>query len=677
MKQSFLSTIIIFLKSEHSVDALRNTLAVVLPIVVFFYLGWPTMAIGAGIGALMICMTDLPGNRAEKFSAAWISVLLFALIAFTTAWSTNFPLVMISLVVWLTFMLTMLGVLGQRMAAVGLMGIILATFTIGLKPKDALLYGYYIFLGGVWYHAISLLQIYLFPYRSLQRAIAQTAQETAALLKLRAKGYDPRFNLSGFNESNIRLHLKLANRHELIRQLLLSDRMAMSHTNLKGRLYLEKAISLIDLYEQVSAVHYDYPYLRQLFKDTALLPLLQQSITLLAEQLLGKAAALGQQEQTKAELLKRSESLNPAQATVLRQILLNIAEIQALIHVIRDPVVSPHMDESALRYRDFLSTSAAPVQALKSHFSMASPIFRFALRLAVLCLVALIAITWLSNEHYSYWLLLTMVIVSRPHFGQTIKRNGERLGGTLCGLLLGWAITQTTAIPWQLGLSVFTLYGFFAFNRIAYSVSVVCITVAVMLCLNVYDGNLLQIITDRFIYTIAGVLLCLGATFLFPIWNAPRLNDLIKQVMQANAKYFNAAIKLMPNNTVSIHQTRLARKQSHQQLAALSEAIQAAQKEPFCKRLNWALIKRLQLLNYQFNVLTATFAALKKQGHPFLTTQEIELITANLAQWNAQGTSINLHSQLVPPPREDRPMDLIEVSSGLSSLLGNTQLANH
>ena len=656
--------------SEHTVDALRNTLSVIIPIIVFYKIGWPTTGIGVGIGALMICMTDLPGNRSDKFKAAWISVLVFTIVAMLTAWSTISPLLMIVIVVLITFLLTMSAVMGQRMAGIGLMGIILATFTIGLKPKDPLLYGNYIFWGGVWYYLISLVQISVFPYRSLRRAIVQTERETAALLRLRAQGYNPEVSLSGFNQRNMRLHLKLASNHELIRQLLLSDRKAVQQPNAKGAMFLEKSINLIDLYEQVSAVHYDYPYLRKQFENTGALPLIQQSIELLAKLLVkpNHQFCITQFEDLHIALIQKAEILEESKKILLRQILANIDEIYALIISNHQAQVGSQLDENTERYRDFLTLTPVQAKAVKNHFSLGSPIFRFSLRLSALCLVAMLLITWLTEEHYSYWLLLTMVIVSRPSYGQTMKRNAERVGGTAIGLLIGWSLSQFSDIPVQLSVSVLGLFGFFAFNRVAYSISAVCITVAVILCLNVYDGNLWKLVSDRAIFTIIGVLLCLGATFVFPIWNAPRLSHLMAEVVKANLLYFKAVTNLKPHDLDAIHQTRLARKLSHQQLSALSEAIKAAQKEPLKKQLNWSLIKRVQLFNYQFNVLTATFASLQKQGRSFLSKADIKAIEINLQQSLTNINLLDLKQPIDLPTWGEQPLHLLEVSNYLASI---------
>ncbi len=669
--KSLVPVILNTLKSEDTVDALRNTLAVVLPIVFFFYLGWPTTGIGIGVGAMVICMTDLPGNRTDKLNTAWISILLFTFVAVVTTWSTFSPLVMIAVLVVQIFTLAMFGAMGNRMGTIGLMSIALATFTIGLKPKDAVLYATYVFVGGVWYYTISLLQIYIFPYRSIRRAIATTQQRTAELMLLRAQGYDPTISLTGFNDKNIRLHLKLASQHELLRQLLLSDRRIMSPQNSTGNVYLTKALGLIDLYEQVSAVHYDYRYLRKVLAQTEALPIIQQIIDLLAKQL---AATPDLDFNNKFEALQTTlQGYIDYQATtenkMLQQILRNLVQIRSLIlKIILNDVVEISV-ENTDRYQQFLTAPSIATNTVSKHFTLQSPIFRFAMRLTILSFVALIIIASLAKEHYSYWLLLTMIVVSRPSYGITVRRNVERLVGSAVGIALGWLIATYLSTSAQLVISAIFLFGFFAFNRAIYSLSVVFITTAVIICLHVYEAELLHLISDRAFFTIIGVILCLGATFLFPIWNAPRLSNLVAEVIQANVTYFKAVVSLKPHDLDSIHKTRLARKYSHQQLAALSESIQAAQNEPFGKTFNWPLINRVQLLNYQFNSLTATFAGTQKNGVSYLTETDITLITENLKDAQSLGGKLNLHHTSQVQPNGNEQMSLLAVSANLSTLV--------
>ena len=139
--------------------------------------------------------------------------------------------------------------------------------------------------------------------------------------------------------------------------------------------------------------------------------------------------------------------------------------------------------------------------------------------------------------------------------------------------------------------------------------------------------------------------------------------------MQANVAYFKAVVNLKPHDIESIHKTRLARKYSHQQLAALSEAIQAAQIEPFGKTFNWPLINRVQLLSYQLNVLTATFAGTQKNGVSHLTENDITLVTEKLKEAQSFGGKLNLHHTAPVQPNGYEQMSLLAVSANLSTLV--------
>lgn len=658
------------INSEDTADALRNTLAVVLPMLLFFYLDWPTTGIGIGVGTMIICMTDLPGNRRDKVNTAWLSILLFTAVAIITAWSTQHRPLMVVLMVVLTFILSMFGVLGNRMFVTGSLAIAVGTFTIGLKPENSLLYGSYIFYGGVWYYAISLLQIHLFPYRSLRRAIIETQRSTASLLELRASGYNPAQSLIGFNDKNIRLHLKLAQQHELLRQLLLTDRQTMRPENKKGNAFVAKGLNLIDLYEQVSAVHYDYPHIRKVLATTNALPLIEEIGQLFASELRISSNLSGQFIKLLAKLQDHISTATPEQRQVLQHIQINLVEIHDLIVALQQGAISNTIDDPK-RYQEFLTSPQDSVKRIKHHFSLQSPVFRFALRLTLLSFAALILITYFAKEHYSYWILLTMIVVSRPSFGLTLKRNKQRLIGSVIGIALGWAVANLTTVPTQLIASAVFLFGFFAFNRLQYTWSVICITVAVILCLNLYEGQLWNLITGRMLFTVLGVLLCLGAAFLFPIWNAPRLSTLIKDVANANFSYFKAVNHIKPHDLHSIHQARLARKHSHQQLAFLSEAITAAAQEPFAKKVNWPLVKRLQLYHYKTNVLIASFGGMKKSGTANFTIQQISKFDQNFNEIISAADQLNLNATVALPVKADQPMTLMEVSGHLAELIKN------
>ncbi|WP_177217115.1 FUSC family protein [Pedobacter insulae] len=639
------------LGGEELSDALRNTMAIIMPLLVFFYLGMPQLAIGIATGTLLIANADLPGNRSDKLQGAWLAILLFPTVAIVTVLCLS-QIILLS--VWiglLTFSLMMTSVFGQRIGAIGLLSVILATFTIGLHPASALNYGFYIFLGVIWYHLVSLTQIMLLPYRSLTRALRKCTKQTAALMELRASGYDPTAPLSGFNERNIRLHLKVNASHELIRRLLLSDNLAMREESIKGKKMLAKSMALIDLYEQASAVHHDYPYLRATLAGSNALELIGDSIICLAKQLdkgvtenkellddkIAKLVRLSQGSDEKSELIGKL-------LANLRQTRLLVEKVNGQKHTVGDP--------SILRFQEFISEEGFNWELLLKELNIDSPIFRFALRLAILLAFSIVILFVFPGDRYGYWLPLTLIVVSRPSYGPTKKRNIERIVGTLIGLVVGWGVlVMTDSNTFQLLFAAAFLYSFFVFFNSRYWLSAMGITAAVVLSLAVYHGHPLNILSDRLLFTLMGCTMGVFATFLFPIWQSGRLKDLFVKVLIANRDYlYQVSIADEENG---MHQVRLARKRAYQTLSVLSEAMLLSATEPKWKRVELGAARQIQLLCFQCNGLIAAMSSGKdNRSAPYdqhlldgMDQCIAQCIKSDLPNWKAVGYATTASEQ--------------------------------
>lgn len=613
------------LRSQHVADALRNTVTIVIPFAVFFALGHPAAAIAMGTGTLLISPTDLPGNRSDKFTSAWVALVVFMLTSIIMSFALSYFLLLALCICSLTFAFSIMGVFGPRMASIGVMGTILATFTIGLRPADPWHYAFYITLGGIWYFLVSTIQVWIFPYYPLQRSILKCKKYTAELMRLRARGYDATASLSGFNTENIRLHVKLTNEHELIRRLLLGDRWAEKNRDTKSRQLLHQSLVLIDLYEKVSAIHYDYTQLRELLRDGGALPKINGAINRLATIVAGKSTDFLSVNRYVSEL----ESLVGVndQGQLLSKLIANLKEAVSLIESLDRPALQG--EELLLgTFRSFLPTSSFSVQTLKSHLHLKSPVFRFALRISLLVLTAIVLIHLLPKEGYGYWLPLTLIIVSRPSYGMTRKRNWERFFGTLIGLALSWILIKAS-LPQsaQLGIAVVFLFVFFSFFFVRYWVSALSITVAVVLCLSLYHGNVEQLFLQRLAFTSLGCVFGIMATFLFPIWHSTKLGTLVDQSIAANLSYLLAVKEMAMSN---LNQMRLARKQAYLVLSTLNEAVNLSGSEPFWKRKNLSGIKQVELLCFQLNALIGAYSLAKVQGNDDYVEAELNEIIANL-----------------------------------------------
>ncbi|WP_316822899.1 FUSC family protein [Pedobacter gandavensis] len=616
---------------EYFTDALRNTIAIVLPFVLLFYYDQPNMAVGVGVGALLISLTDAPGNRANKFKSAITSILSFFFSALIISSSLGNHWLMGGSIFLLTFIFSMLAIFGSRLALTGTMAIILGIFTLGLHPVNPLLFSWYILLGGYWYYLISLIQIVIWPYRSLHQAIFECITATSVFLKSKARYYDPEVNLEDCYSETIALHIKVSEKQELVRNLLLSDKAAMKPTNERGRQLLRTAVSVIDLYEQVTAIHYDYAYVRKNLDKTGALNLIIELIEILAEELKVLSAVFLRPKQThsesrwlrfeaaKAALTRLLDSAAETNAHIIQKVLKNLEGIVLDIQVIENSrpmsAIPASLDADDIAYQEFLSPQLFTLKSLKQQFSFAAPVFRFSLRLALMCAFAYLITLVFPLGKYSYWLLLTIVIVAKPRFGLTWKRNVERLSGTFIGAVLGIVLLLTikqTAV--LLVLAAFMLLGFFTFNRIKYSVSVVFVTAMVILSLSVYDGHSDHIIMERVLYTIVGCVIAYLAAFLFPVWEIKSLKSLISNILEANSNYLKKVREELWGTAVGATASKLARKNSYIQLAKFSETLQYLHLEPKSKQVDLPGVFGIQILSYRINSIIASLSLSAKQN---------------------------------------------------------------
>jgi len=652
-KNSIGSTISYFFLGEYFSDALRTTITVVLPIILFFYLGNPEAAKGIGVGALLISLTDLPDNRLNKLKTALSSIIVFFATTLVVSSVLDHIYLTAVVVVIAAFSFSMFAVYGQKLSLIGTMALIVCTFVMGLHPERPLYFSSYILLGGVWYYIISLIQILIRPYRSLHHAIFECLMSSAVFLNAKAKNYDVDVPLDLQQKEAIKLHIKVNQKHELIRNLLLTDKYAMNPDNPKGQLLLERARLLIDLYEQLNAVHYDYALVRKTMATGPSLKLIASLIELLAKELeqlgrhvrsakayKGEVATNIEYYQKRVMLLQEMERLNESQRKIVLKVVSNMNDIVRIIEMIRGNERRPekHLQEmsGSISYPLFVTGDRF---SIKEHLTLKSPIFRFSLRLAICFLFGFLLIWQLEPSKYSYWLFLTLVIVARPKFSITWKRNLQRLKGSLGGVVIGLIIIYFVKSPAVLlSFSVIFLLGFYAFNRLNYTVSVLFITPAVILTLGSYQGHFDHIVHDRIIFTVLGCVIAIFATYLFPIWDSRQLKEKISKATKDSLHYLQVAIERKENLDENI--SRMARKNANLSLSALSEAIESASQEPMRKHIDFNGLYGVQSAIYQINaIITSIYLSLNhkpEQADPLLVSQ----IVSNLSHEDVLKTDV-------------------------------------
>ena len=94
---------------------------------------------------------------------------------------------------------------------------------------------------------------------------------------------------------------------------------------------------------------------------------------------------------------------------------------------------------SNLDYAKFITHQDLDPKLLKDNLTLKSNTFRHALRLSIATIAGYIISKFFPFGH-SYWILLTIIVILKPAYSLTKKRNYERLLGTLGGATIGFVI---------------------------------------------------------------------------------------------------------------------------------------------------------------------------------------------------------------------------------------------
>ena len=122
---------------------------------------------------------------------------------------------------------------------------------------------------------------------------------------------------------------------------------------------------------------------------------------------------------------------------------------------------------------------------LIQNLTLESSVFRHALRMMITCGAGYVIGKLLPYGHYSYWILLTIIIILKPGFSLTKQRNFERLTGTIAGGLIGLLILAFIHDRSVLfALIVFFMIGTYTFQRLNYIVMVIFMTPYILIFFN-------------------------------------------------------------------------------------------------------------------------------------------------------------------------------------------------
>ena len=635
-----------FLFSQYFADGIRITLEVVLPAFICASFGLPQLGLTISAGAFCASICDAPGSLGTKRKALLYGIRFIFLMSLLTGFANHNAVTMGILIVAAAFFFTMLQVYGQVASAVGTAALLVMILRMDVVlPFDEVIGdSMLMLLGAIWYTLIAFLFFYSAPYRPVQRILGECIHETANFLKIKAALYDPSNNLESEYRKLVKQQVIVNEKQDAVRELLFQEKEFLEETDHKGRSLVLTFSEVMDLYEQIMATWYNYSLLRGKFGHTGILHQFSLVITELAGELdqIGLAIQSNSSYKKRFELAPHVEKIRhlieeiPQQEgskLVLMKILVNLRRLSdhldSIIHFFSGGAAPRGKILSRKEYQQFVSRQPLDVKILKDNLHFDSSAFRHSLRMMITCGLGFVIAKTISTGYYSYWILLTIVVILKPAFSLTKQRNFERIIGTIGGGIIGVGIllwVQDTRILYV--LIVFFMIGTYTFQRMNYVLMVIFVTPYVLILLSVLGLGFEEIAKERLMDTVIGSVLAVVISYIaWPQWEATQLEKHIAQVLRANRNYLQQLAALYTGRPDAPAEYKLVRKEVYVATANLAAAFHRMVSEPKDKQRQTQNIYGIVTLSHVLASNIASLAAeMRERGSKTLPVEVVPLI---------------------------------------------------
>lgn len=182
-----------------------------------------------------------------------------------------------------------------------------------------------------------------------------------------------------------------------------------------------------------------------------------------------------------------------------------------------------------------------PLAILRANLHLASVAFRHALRCGA-CLAIAVAGERIAGIGHGYWIPMTCAIVLKPDFAGTFRIGLLRVAGTLVGLLLATALVHVAfGSEWaRIALLAVLCFGFRQLTTMHYGLGVMLLTALIVVLLSFEGISPAETMNARALGTSLGSALALAAYALWPTWERGRVRGALADLLDAYRQYFLA-----------------------------------------------------------------------------------------------------------------------------------------
>ena len=535
--------------------ALRNSIGVVLPLIVGFALGMPRGGVVVASGALNVAYSDGSDSYAQRAKRMLSSSVLCALAVLLGGLSGSHNVAAVTIATLWAFAAGMLVAAGTTAADLGVISLVTLLIYAAqpLTPYQALISSGLALGGGLLQTAFSVALWPVQRYEPERRALANFFRQLARAAEqpLSATSAPPvtvhstqaQQALSGLDRDS---SIEAVRYRALLSQ---AERIRLSLLML-SRLHLRM--------RRESPVHPGVQILGDYLKRAA------QVLQVISNSLLS-----GMPVEACKEVLAACESLTQR----LRQEA-NSLPTSFLAAVTRDARFQMDALNGQLRAALDLTANATPagqaafakqearqpwplrfnglLATLRANLNLQSSVLRHAIRLAALVALGN-GLERVFYWHRSYWLPMTIVLVLKPEFTTTFSRGLLRIAGTIVGLFLATALFRF--LPHSSPVQIILIFVFTLLLRWVgpanYGIFAVAISALVVLLIAITGVLPKELIWARGINTAAGGALALLAYWIWPTWERTQVSDRIAEMLDAYREYFHRLAEAYVRNEAS------------------------------------------------------------------------------------------------------------------------------
>ena len=622
-----------FVNSYNFTDALRVTIGVTLPSIILGYFGHLPIGLMASLGALTVSTADVPGPIQRRITGMTATLVLNFMIALVIGFSNTQPVLLGILIAILCFSLSIIGIYGNRVNAIGFAGLMVMVLTMDHHDTGwrIFLNSLYLVAGGAWYMLLSLLLFRMRPYLITQQALGDCIVSIGDYLKTRSWFYNENVDYEKTYKSLMQIQEEIHEKQDRLREMIFKSRSVVKQSTIQGRRLLVIFIESIDLFEKATGTVYNYESMHRRFDGTDILPRFQDMIVKMSEELheiglaiqAGRRSKLSKDMNEELKLLKRDFEVfieqnrspeNIAPLISMRKVMQALEDMTIRIYTLHHYTGSNKRKLKAYKlsenYDPFVPSTPIELDLLKENFSLQSNTFRHAIRVSIATVAGYIVALALRLE-YSYWVLLTIIVILKPSYSLTKQRNYHRLWGTLIGAALGVAFLFI--IPNEKGRLVAMILLILATNsfiRTNYFVGVIFMTSYVLIFFYLLSNNsFVTVLENRVLDTIVGSIIAFLATsILVPSWEKLQIKNYMQEAIDKATAYFNTVAQSFITGNINDLNYRLNRKNAFVAQSNLSAGFNRMMNEPKNKQGDIKKLHQFAVLIYTLNSHIVTLA---------------------------------------------------------------------